>query len=194
MEFPPYSKGRLVGIHDDGHRIYEWEPMVRTVCIGPRSGGKFASKKKYVLAWPYVQIIFKKWKGWDNYWSLHVSISNEPVEDIQGVVWFPPFLNVYHPTHQICVNKWNWKGELTDGEIMTQFWLSEFHDNGSESYWKCYEYLKNLPMESLEGWEEMSKEDPSFVFDVEWPDKTTIPDILHNKGRQDYTCFQMQMN
>lgn len=193
MEFPPSSKNRLVGVHDDGHIIFESEPQVRMTKIGNRGSERVSSEMKYTLSFPYIQYILKKWKGWDNYWSLHLSYTNEPIENLESEVYFPPFLNVYHPTHQVCMNTHNNWINLSPVDILTQYWLSEFHDNGTESYWKCYEYLSKLPMKDLDHWQKMSLDDPSFITDVDWPDKTDLSAILKSKERHDYTCFQVEI-
>jgi hypothetical protein len=135
--------------------VVEYPPQVR-VCKFAMHG---QNSQRY-LAMPFMQ--FTRYAG-EQGLSLHVSFTNEPLQSIKQEVFFPPLPNVWFPSLQVCLMNCPGTGFT---QVMKDFWNTRYLDCED---WYCFPVLdKETPIRTYQRWERMTKEDPTFILDVEW--------------------------
>lgn len=149
---------------DERLHVVEYEPQIR-VCKFKIHSQHF----QHYMAMPYMQ--FTRFLGSQGL-SLHVSFTNQPIEDINQDVFFPPLPNVWWPSLQVCLMRCP---GTSFNDVMRDFWNTRYLDCED---WYCFPVLeKETPMKSYKRWERMTLEDPTFILDVNWTHPACIAKV-----------------
>jgi hypothetical protein len=149
---------------DEILHVVEYPPQLR-VCKFKICGQNF----KHELAMPFMQFVRYLGKYGT---SLHVSFTNEPIQDIHQEVFFPPLPNVWYPSLQVCLmTSPNNRFET----VIANFWNTRYLDCEDWYSGPVLEY--ETPMKTYVRWERMTKEDPKFITNVSWTHPCYIADI-----------------
>lgn len=134
----------------------------------------YGNHTKHFLSFPFMQFT-RIWA--DGMTTLHVSFSQEPLEEgldaLSQEIGWPPLPNVWYPSGQCCLMH---SPSNTFQDMMTYFWNTEYLD--CETWYSFPVLDKETPMRTYQKWEKMTKEDPSFIMDVEWKHKIRIIEML----------------
>lgn len=168
--------------------VVEQKPQVRTVFFdegflreeGGIHGFRIDSLSEQVegyrglqLAFPYVVFLVRLWRG--EYDSLFVFFSKKPLSSLDEQIFLPNLPNTDYNGH-VCLGMGEPEGFTVSTrvqEIITHFWQSQFNNDMRERNYdrsvRCDDRVQNVAR-----WQEESREDPSFILDVDWNPAPTI--------------------
>lgn len=157
--------------------VVEFEPQIRMCKFN-----MYGKQDRHYLAMPFMQFT----RYWGRYGvSLHVSFTPLPLQSIHDPVFFPPLPNIWYPSLQCCLQHCP---SPSFQDMMAYFWNTRYLDCED---WYAYPVLdKETPMRSYKRWEQMTKEDPTFILDVEWTHPCLITEIPHTDNHlpASYKC------
>ena len=151
--------------------IVELQPELRTILWG----GAENSGLPYTVATPYV-VLKVPFIGNALYYPS-VFYRNEPLQSINDRLYHSNLKNVAYCgeplINYLCLDglrhSTDWKREQTINELVNHLWSGEFNDEMSSHQ---FGREGDDRLQTIQGWQKASKEDPEFVLGVNWKPTT----------------------
>jgi len=151
---------------DESWTVEQQAPTSRSVKICSPRLGSCGIYRDYFLSFPY--IIFARGTSDRCYFQVGFSKTPQQVKNIEEIQFYiPPLPNLYD-NGEVCLGDYPARNHDLQ-TLIDLFWQTEFSEV-EDPCWEMVEVacqlFKNDDPYAL--WEEMSKNDPDFVFNVNW--------------------------